>query len=56
MKKIINKKTLTILFGIYILGLVYVLFLHNAYRVGLKTFGMTMFSSEHLSLCNLKPG
>lgn len=55
MSKIINKKTLTILFGIYILGLIYVLFLHNSYRLGLKTFGMTMFSTEHLSLCNFIP-
>ena len=55
MKKILNRKNLTILFGIYILGLVYVLFLHNSYRLGLKTFGMTMFSAEHLSLCNFIP-
>ena len=42
MKKILNRKNLTILFGIYILGLVYVLFLHNSYRLGLKTFGIFM--------------
>ena len=55
MKKETIKKCIILLFIIYCLALVYVLFLHNSYRVGLNTFGVKLFTKEHLDMCNIIP-
>lgn len=49
------KKVIKALFIIYILALIYILFLHNSYRVGLNTFNIERFSKEHLKMCNIIP-
>ncbi len=55
MKKESIKKCIMILFILYCLALVFVLFLHNSYRVGLNTFSISLFSKQHFEMCNLIP-
>lgn len=55
MKKESIKKSIIILFILYCFALVFVLFLHNSHRVRLNTFGISLFSKEHLEMCNIVP-
>ena len=55
MKKETIKKCITILFFLYCLALVYVLFLNNLHRIGLNSFGISVFSKEHIEMCNIIP-
>ena len=55
MKKESIKKCIMILFILYCLALVYVLFLNNLHRTGLNTFGISVFSKEHIEMCNIVP-
>lgn len=55
MKKENIKKCIIFLFILYCLALVYVLFLHNSHRVRLNTFGINIFSREHIEMCNIVP-
>ncbi len=49
------KIIITLLFGIYLLGLIFVLFIHNRIRYGIGAFEISVFSKQHIEMCNFIP-
>lgn len=50
-----KRKIIKGLFVVYILGLIYVLFLHNSYRFIGNTWNVGIFSKEHIEMANFVP-
>lgn len=50
-----KRKIIKGIFLVYILGLIYVLFLHNSYRHMENTWNVSVFSKEHIEMANFVP-
>lgn len=50
-----KRKIIKGLFFVYILGLIYVLFLHSSYRNMGNTWNVGVFSKEHIEMANFVP-
>ena len=50
-----KRKIIKGLFVVYILGLIYVLFLHSPYRFMGNTWNVGIFSKEHIEMANFVP-